>query len=55
MSFADKVTTGSYNFVSLIVKMILIALASSLIIFSVSSAEKAIHCLIKFEFYFPIN
>ena len=55
MSFADKVTTGLYNFVSLIVKMILIALASSLITFSVSPVEKTIHCLFKFEFYFPNN
>ena len=40
LSLADKVTTGTCNFVYLIVKIILLALASSLISFSLPPAEK---------------
>ena len=40
LSSVDKVTTGTYNFVFLIVEIILLALASSLILFSLPATDK---------------
>ena len=40
MIFADKITLGTYNFVSLIIKIILLALAFSLILFSLPATDK---------------
>ena len=40
MSLADKVTTGTYNFVSLILKIILLTLAFSLILLLLPAADK---------------
>ena len=40
LSLADKVTTGTYIFVSLMVKIILLTLASSLILFLLPDADK---------------
>ena len=41
LSLADKVATGTYNFVSLMVKRNLLALVFSLILFSLPAADKA--------------
>ena len=41
MSLADKVTTGTYNFVSLIVQIILLALSALAISLSLPVADKA--------------
>ena len=52
LSFADKVTTGTYNFVSFIVKIILLELASLL---SPPTAVETVLCPLKFYFYLEIN
>ena len=43
LSFADKVTTGNYNFVSLIVKIILLELASSLSLPPIAKTQCFVH------------
>ena len=52
LSFADKVTTGTYNFVSLIVKIILLELVSSL---SLPSVAERMFRPFKLQFDFAIN